>query len=123
MSETLKEVLKDKELVLLFREFLHECNSAENLAFWLEVEEYKKSPENELQARANEIWDKYFNPKSNYELNVEGKLKSGLEQNLKNPTPNLFDGPQQAIWKVMEHDSFPKFVQTQRWKQFKGKLE
>jgi hypothetical protein len=40
---SLKELVQNKDLVLVFRNFLHDVYNSENLAFWFEIEEYKKT--------------------------------------------------------------------------------
>lgn len=120
MSETLANVIKNKHSVYLFREFLHELYNAENLSFWLEIEDYKSLPDSEKPTRAREIYNKYFDPKSKYEINVEGKVRKELDELIKNPDKNTFSNCQGAVWKVMELDCFPKFAQSEKYKEFKG---
>lgn len=123
MAENLYEMLKKKDMVYLFREFLHELKSAENLAFWMEVEWYKRLGDPELPAKGSEIYNKYFDPKSNYELNIDAKLRKELEANMKNGAKrNTFDNCQGSVWKMMELDCFPKFLQSARYKHYKGRF-
>ena len=56
---------------LLFR-ISHELHNAENLSFWMEVEDFKLMSDSEIPDRAKEIYDKYFDAESKYELNVPG---------------------------------------------------
>ncbi len=104
----------------LFRQFLHELYNSENLAFWLEVEEYKKLSEEERKDRSQEIYDKYFDPESKYELNVEGKMKKDLASQLPSTDINIFLGLQESVWNVLEHDCFPKFLQSKMYQNYKG---
>jgi hypothetical protein len=120
---SLVELLQIKDLVYLFREFLHELKGGENLSFWLEVECYKRLRDEELMPRGREIWNKYFDPKSAYELNIEGRLKNELQANLRTPNRHAFEACQQSIWKLLEHDCFPKFLQSQKYKDYKGTAE
>jgi hypothetical protein len=60
-AKSLAEVLADDDLALLFRDFLHHLHSAENLAFWLEIEEFKLiERSNERRERAEQICTKYL---------------------------------------------------------------
>lgn len=42
-SMNLHALLKEKKLVYVFREFLHEVYNNENLSFWLEIEIFKST--------------------------------------------------------------------------------
>lgn len=124
MAENLYEMLKKKDMVYLFREFLHELQSAENLAFWMEIEWFKRLGDAELATKGKEIYQKYFDPSSKYELNVDGKLRKELDESMKSGiTRTIFDNCQASVWKSMELDCFPKFLQSARYKQYKGKLQ
>ena len=58
---TLKELFKHKGYTLLFREYLVENMNGENLAFWFDVEDFKKISDNQTRKnRAKEMWEKYF---------------------------------------------------------------
>ena len=64
---TLKDVLCDEELAHLFRDFLHQLHSSENLAFWLDVEDFKQISDNYpdiRRQRAKRIYQKYFSADS-----------------------------------------------------------
>jgi hypothetical protein len=58
---TLSQVFEDEALALVFREFLHQYNCSENLAFWLAVEEFKTiSERKERRKAAEKIYKKFF---------------------------------------------------------------
>jgi regulator of G-protein signaling len=121
MAENLYDMLKNKDLVYLFREFLHQLQSAENLAFWMEIEWYKRLPESDIPAKGAEIYKKYFDPSSTYELNIDGKLRKELNEKIKGGyTREVFDACQASVWKSMELDCFPKFLQSPQYKHYKG---
>ncbi len=50
-DEMLKKIIKDKDLVMYFREFLHTHYNSENLSFWLEIEDLKRIPESQVAKR------------------------------------------------------------------------
>jgi hypothetical protein len=45
-SQQLDEVLQNEDLVYLFAQFLQQTYCLENLAAWIEIEEYKRIPLN-----------------------------------------------------------------------------
>lgn len=61
-------------------------------------------------------------PSSPYELNIEGALRSKVENNVENNvTKNLFDGAQEHVWKIMYLDCVPKFLASGDYEDYKGK--
>ncbi len=85
------------------------------------MEIYKRIPEEQLANKGKEIYKKYFDASSNYELNVEGKLRKELDENIKAPSRGTFDGCQASIWKMLELDCYPKFIQSVKYKEYMGK--
>jgi len=123
----LNTILSNQNSALTFREFLHEIKCAENLYFWLEVEDYKNIPngiENhqDHRIRAEAIWSKFFSShRSEYFLNVDDGLKAELFNNIQNDTIDgtLFDRIQQWIEFLMTNDCLPKFLRSDKFRIFK----
>jgi regulator of G-protein signaling len=118
---TLDRVMADPDLVLVFREFLKDSFSSENLAFIVEIENYKDlwdqgASDEEIFKRANQIFNKYFSSESKYELNVSGSLIEELKEKMKHPTTIIFNRVQQSIFKLVETDSFPRFLKSDEFK-------
>lgn len=85
----MEDILKNKELVYIFREFVHEQYNSENFSFWLEVECYKRLSDANRPTRAQEMFNKYFDPNSKDEINVEARFEHKYDF-LKKATKNLF---------------------------------
>jgi len=114
-----KEIVADKELALFFRSFLHKHFNNENFSFWLEVEQYRNLPSDNLRkGEARKIASKYFEQDGHYELNVESSIKKDILKNLENPPVDLFDEAQQATWNLMSIDCVPKFVTSEDYESF-----
>lgn len=80
----LEKVLADPECVLIFREFLKDSYSSENLAFIVEVENFKHlwsqgATDDAIKKRANDIFQKYFSTTSQYELNIPGPISEEVK--------------------------------------------
>ena len=60
---TLKTVLNNKDLCLLFREHLIENFNRESISFWYDVEDFKRTQdENERRKKSVELCNKYLTP-------------------------------------------------------------
>ncbi len=54
-----------------------------NLAFWVAVEDYKSLTNKEdMRVKANELYKKYFNSESVYEINIDSELKKDLDMHM-----------------------------------------
>ena len=113
------DLLKNKDLIYLFREYLHEQYNHENLSFWLEVESFRTANEEDIPQRFAQMYEKYFNPSSKYELNLESKFREQIEQNKEHPTREIFDEVQKYIFSNMQIE-FPTFLQSAKFRKFKG---
>lgn len=123
-SERLLRIVEDEKLSVYYREFLHRHYNNENLSFWLEAEDFKNLYENEetgMEERAMEIYQKYFKPGSNYELNISSKLRKDLKKQVfMQPTHLVFESVQNEIWELMAIDCVSKFLKSDLYKQFKN---
>eukprot|EP01133_Synstelium_polycarpum_P008177 gene8177-9613_t len=121
MSVGLEQIVQNKPLALTFRRFLYERYNNENFSFWLEAENYRSVASEELLLRrSREIFDKYFNAESKYELNIDHIQKRELESKISTPTTDLFLPIQGTIRKLMEMEAIPLFLKTDSYKKFKG---
>ncbi|GAM26731.1 hypothetical protein SAMD00019534_099060, partial [Acytostelium subglobosum LB1] len=113
----LDQIVRNKALALSFRKFLYERYNNENLSFWLEAENYRliESDDNRIK-RSKEIYNKYFNTESKYELNIDHCQRKDLEKNMANPTNELFLPIQNAIRRLMEMDAIPSFTKSDSYK-------
>lgn len=67
---TLDDTLHDVELAFLYREYLHDVYSSENLSFYLEIEDFHSSPEESLKERFNQITAKYVDDNGERQANI-----------------------------------------------------
>eukprot|EP01114_Cavostelium_apophysatum_P022767 TRINITY_DN8350_c0_g1_i1.p1 TRINITY_DN8350_c0_g1~~TRINITY_DN8350_c0_g1_i1.p1 ORF type:complete len:952 (-),score=273.46 TRINITY_DN8350_c0_g1_i1:46-2901(-) len=99
--------------VSYFRTFLAKEYSAENLDFYLDVDKFRTSDEadrEQVAQRAKQIFAEYFKEGSEKELNVSGEDLKRVQQNIKQPDASCFDEVQRSISRLMETDSFPRFL-------------
>jgi len=121
ISEDLEQTLADPELCLLFRQFLKDSYAGESLSFWATIESFKEiTNQDELETRAHDIYEKFFSPKSEYELNVDSRTKSHLERKMRTPPLDitLFDEVQKVVYSLLETDCYLKFVASKPYKSY-----
>eukprot|EP01102_Stenamoeba_stenopodia_P013239 TRINITY_DN426_c0_g1_i3.p1 TRINITY_DN426_c0_g1~~TRINITY_DN426_c0_g1_i3.p1 ORF type:complete len:615 (-),score=120.69 TRINITY_DN426_c0_g1_i3:373-2217(-) len=116
--EVLMEILQSSELCLLFRQYLHEVYSSENLTFLLELEDYKSlTNDSDKLPRAKEIFDTYLATNSVFELAVDISVKTSIERRLfaGDAAVGLFDAAELEVFHIIESDLLPKFMQSKTY--------
>ncbi|KAJ8357236.1 hypothetical protein SKAU_G00200300 [Synaphobranchus kaupii] len=123
------EEIKDWELSLerlmshtygqaAFKIFLKSEFSEENMEFWLACEEFRKitSPA-KLASTANRIYEEFIKSESPKEINLDYRTKDSVTQNLQQPSHSCFAGAQKKIYSLMENSSYPRFIQSELFKE------
>jgi hypothetical protein len=101
----LVQVLCHPELAWMYREHLHDQVRSENLAFFLQVEQYRRNAE-QRQALFDEILEKFFSVESTYAIVVSKDAVNEIRA--RGATADAFDELYQETWRDLEHE-LPKF--------------
>ncbi|KAG5847427.1 regulator of G-protein signaling 2-like [Anguilla anguilla] len=100
-----------------FKIFLQSEFCEENIEFWLACEEFRKikSPA-KLASKASRIYEEFIRSESPKEINLDYHTKDSITQNLQQPTYSCFAGAQNKIYCLMENSSYPRFIQSEFYK-------
>lgn len=124
ISEDLEQTLADPELGLLFRQFLKDVYAGESLSFWATIEAFHEITEQEeIDKKAKDIYQKFFSPESDYELNVDSRTKNNLIAKIQKDPPydiTIFDEVQKKVYNLMETDCYSKFIVSKPYKAYLG---
>ncbi|KRX13936.1 Regulator of G-protein signaling 1 [Trichinella nelsoni] len=102
-----------------FREYLESEHAEENIFFWELIEEYRQlTNSDELYDMAQEIYKRFLNTNSTSEINIDIKCRNALNQEMKRPTRNTFDEAQRQVYKLMERDSYTRFIRSNEYFMF-----
>lgn len=135
----MNDILEDAGLRLLFREHLSRELCEENLSFYTELQKftikYKKgttqSNSPDLIALLYTIYNQFLAPGSPAELNIDHKLRAQLvglltQEPDKVDLPKIhtaFEKAKHSVFKMMEADSFPKFISSAEFQSGWSSLE
>eukprot|EP01098_Paradermamoeba_levis_P006705 TRINITY_DN2785_c0_g1_i1.p1 TRINITY_DN2785_c0_g1~~TRINITY_DN2785_c0_g1_i1.p1 ORF type:complete len:237 (+),score=98.50 TRINITY_DN2785_c0_g1_i1:36-713(+) len=129
---TLEQIVKDKRGYDLFRTFLLQELSHENLDFFSAVAEYKADTNAEtMLPRAQVLFDEFVPPGAPHELNLPGPILKSLEhffgqsekKKQKKINPKIFDEAQRSVFFTIEKDSFRRFIRTPEFQSWKKEYE
>lgn len=120
-APTIRDILGDEELALLFREFLHQLQCAENLSFYVEVEDYKRLPTaGERTERAEKVWSKYFGQDCPTPLNVDAKCRQRLDGVLTSGNVDIFEEASEFAFSLLSLDCYRKFIGSEMYSKWLG---
>ncbi len=104
--------------------------------FWLEAESFRNTEDpSQWKGRAAAIMDKYFNPNSKYEINVNSSVVKNINERLSKSQIDrtlfikvrsdknfvLIFKAQASIFNLLEMDSLPRFLQSAPYLRHRGK--
>jgi hypothetical protein len=119
VSQRFEEVLTTPKKLEEFKQFLVLELSIENLLFYLDIQEWKRDYEQpwnnaeQIRIKANELFHKYLDHKSAYEVNLPHEMvieiKSLLSNDQNNLPQTLFNRAEMEIRMLMQQDTFRRF--------------
>ncbi|KAM4552597.1 regulator of G-protein signaling 21-like isoform 2-T2 [Odontesthes bonariensis] len=117
LGESLETLLSKKSGQIAFRGFLKSEFCEENLDFWFDCYEFQTfdCPE-ERTRRAARIYETFIKDDSPKQVNLDFYTRENIRQSLQQPTPSCFVVAQKKIYSLMEHGSFPRFIQSEPYK-------
>ncbi len=109
-------LLKDRQHVEAFNEFLKEEHADENLAFFLAVEEFKATASSPMMLDRVSVVDKLFRtfilPDSPRQVNIPSQVLRDLLAQRKNVDLNMFDAAQREVVATLRTNSFSRFLES-----------
>ncbi|XP_023179641.1 regulator of G-protein signaling 17 [Drosophila hydei] len=101
----------------VFRDFLRSEFSEENILFWLACEDLKKENSAEVvEEKARLIYEDYISILSPREVSLDSRVREIVNRNMIEPTTRTFDEAQIQIYTLMHRDSYPRFLNSQKFK-------
>lgn len=112
-GESFDKLLSQKAGLDAFTRFLKTEFSEENIEFWTACEDYKKNKtSHHLLPTAKTIYDTFVRKDAPKEVNLDFHTKEFTAQNIIHPTLNSFDAAQAKVYRLMEQDSYPRFLRS-----------
>ncbi|XP_057190532.1 regulator of G-protein signaling 20 isoform X3 [Triplophysa rosa] len=100
-----------------FRQFLRTEFSEENMLFWLVCEEFRKETNKSMiEEKARVIYEDYISILSPKEVSLDSRVREVINRNMLEPTSHTFDDAQLQIYTLMQRDSYPRFMNTEVYK-------
>uniref|UniRef100_A0A915LJE0 RGS domain-containing protein n=1 Tax=Meloidogyne javanica TaxID=6303 RepID=A0A915LJE0_MELJA len=113
----LEQVLRSETARAPFHQFLQQQFCAENINFYLAVEEYRKIPEEELDRRLDfgrQIYDRHFAANCIEPVNIDNSTSNQIREAYKNNrfTATVYDVVQYQIFHLLKYDCWPRYLRA-----------
>eukprot|EP00611_Tribonema_gayanum_P024457 TRINITY_DN53_c1_g1_i2.p1 TRINITY_DN53_c1_g1~~TRINITY_DN53_c1_g1_i2.p1 ORF type:complete len:528 (-),score=220.58 TRINITY_DN53_c1_g1_i2:338-1921(-) len=111
---SLTDVLSLSSARSALRQFQRSQFASENIDFWEAVHEYTVSRPAARAIRANDVMERFIRDTSKEQVNIDMKMRNAIIKEVEDGHyPNdLFTGAKAEVYKIMERDSLPRFVQS-----------
>lgn len=123
---TLHQVINNNSLVPVFRLFSASLRLDDYLSFYLDAREFRNAYSygrtldgKSVEVRAREMFEKYFNPSSLTEIDMDPPVMEKLTADLEQPTGEMFDKAQRYAFEVLELKALREFVRSEAYKNFR----
>ncbi|XP_063721374.1 putative uncharacterized protein DDB_G0272516 isoform X2 [Symsagittifera roscoffensis] len=121
MKKGFLNVLRSQSALPLFHQFLVKEFSEENLEFWMNVEQFRgmEDPVDRME-KAEEIYETFVSNCAHKQVNMDARLHSDIKSKMAIATTSnntscsstLFNNAQDATFKLMERDSYKRFLES-----------
>ncbi|VDN17416.1 unnamed protein product [Gongylonema pulchrum] len=100
-----------------FQQFLEQQFCAENINFYMAVEEYRSIPDTDLERRAKtarQIFERHFSPNSVEPVNIDNSTSKSIRDAVmsQNFTSQLYDVAQYQIFHLLKYDCWPRYLRA-----------
>ncbi|KAK9967440.1 hypothetical protein ABG768_001840 [Culter alburnus] len=117
-AQSLDNLLSCKYGIIALRLFMKSEHCEENMEFWLACEEFRKiRSRSKLRSRAKTIYEEFIRAESAKEINLDFHTKESLHQSLLIPTQSSFKAAQSRVYFLIEHNSYPRFLDSELYHQ------
>ncbi|NXL69190.1 RGS13 protein, partial [Leptocoma aspasia] len=108
---------------MIYKTYLKTEHSDENIEFWLACEAYKKiTPQRKRISMARKLFTSYIQPWAPNEINIDSPARKAIIRNIQEPTQSGFEEAEGIIYRHMERDSYPQFLESQFYQKLKHNL-
>ncbi|CAN8217953.1 unnamed protein product [Coccothraustes coccothraustes] len=72
---------------------------------------------------ARKLFTSYIQPQALNEINIDSPARKAIIRNVQEPTQSCFDDAQRILYRHMERDSYPRFLESQFHQKLKHRLQ
>lgn len=108
------DILREPSYNRYFKDYLSSQYIEANIFFWVDVEEYKRTPTSQYSLnRANKIYTRYISAEARQPVCITNEVKEKVKKSVeeKDNNPNIFNSAQLEIEEFMK-SLFPTFQQS-----------
>uniref|UniRef100_A0A674GEE1 Regulator of G protein signaling 13 n=1 Tax=Taeniopygia guttata TaxID=59729 RepID=A0A674GEE1_TAEGU len=109
---------------IIYTTYLKTEHSDKNIEFWLACDTYKKiKSQRKKISMARNLFASYIQPQAPNDINIDSPARKAIIRNIQEPTQSCFDEAQRIIYKHMDRNSYPRFLESQIYQKLKHSLQ
>ncbi|XP_029003702.2 regulator of G-protein signaling 2 [Betta splendens] len=117
-AQSLDKLLGHKYGKTVFCAFLKSEFCEENIEFWNVCEDFRSlKSQKERVSKASKIYEEFIKNEAPKEINLDFKTRNAITQSLQEPSATTFQAAQQKVHSLMENNSYPRFIQSELYKE------
>jgi regulator of G-protein signaling len=125
--EKFEYLMENEQGRRLFKEFLVQEYSEENLLFWTEVEKLKDLlyDDEAYRKKSKDVYAEFVESMAPKEINISGTTRRKIAEELENDdtTENLFKIAQHEVYVLMRRQSYPRFLVSDLFKKLQQSVK
>lgn len=121
---TFEGLLSNRASLLFFEQFCIDDVSAENLLFWLELQDYRVVESADYRTvLANKLFNKYMVEDADMALGISSHMRKKVKMDIERGciSDGTFDEIEACVYNTLRNDMFPRFVQSMHYEALVGK--
>ncbi|VDK80012.1 unnamed protein product [Litomosoides sigmodontis] len=112
-----ERILQNESYRKPFQQFLEQQFCAENINFYMAVEDYRSIPDSNIGKRAEvarQIFERYFAPNGIEPVNIDNSTSKSIKDAVMSEdfTPQLYDVAQYQIFHLLKYDCWPRYLRA-----------
>lgn len=118
-------VLSDAALYSAFKDWSIANLCSENLLFYVDVEEFKKTEDIEqLEQQGERIFEKFVKDGAYNQINLDHETRQDITRSVHNRYyhKDMFKGAQYLVMDLIKYDLLVKFAESDIYREYKGNL-
>ncbi|KAK6638004.1 hypothetical protein RUM44_008428 [Polyplax serrata] len=114
---SVEDLVSDPTGLQEFTNYLRKQFSHENIRFWMAVNDLRRSSQQQIAGKVQEIFEEFLAPGAPCEINIDGKTMEKVHKEIKNPTRFTFDCAAEHVYTLLlKKDCYPRFIRSDHYK-------
>ncbi|EEB19152.1 Regulator of G-protein signaling, putative [Pediculus humanus corporis] len=114
---SIEDLVSDPTGLVEFTNYLRKQFSHENIRFWMAVNDLRRSSQQQIPNKVQQIFEEFLAPGAPCEINIDSKTMEKVHKEMKNPSRFTFDSAAEHVYTLLlKKDCYPRFIRSDHYK-------